>query len=693
MRAQTRCRSRSSRRRRTTVTRGPRRRAPRSTACSLLTAERRGRRVGRAGGDPRRLDGLPAVAAGQGVDPERGATAAARIARRMARARPAPPVAARRGSRGSVSRVCVTKPSSVSGFVTRRRGRRLRHGGRPGGSTSSRAGGSSEGGRLGRLRAARGRSDDAQKARRRRGLGDVRAGIRPVVARGAAAGAGGGAAKAARSSARASSRSAVWRSQRGQRSRWMRSQWASARGSGASERSDSRCSARSQRALAASGSRVRRSALRARAAAARGPRGRGRPRRSPRRGRRPRARGGRARGGRPRRAGTDAKTRRSARSRAAAAGSRAVSMTLRARIRPAAARRRRARGPARASAPSGRGAGGSPHAPVVGALRSSGRAPSVSPSRASVIARSAAPPGGATTAKPRPARVARRVALTSTDSPRVSSRPRSERSTMRSSVPIRINAASRAESSGAPAASSSPWGRTVQAPVPQSTVTRRIGRSARSSSSCHDVRYPTAGLLHAGAASTLGKPRKPTGNRRDRMSEYAKDVLVDTDWVEQHLDDDGIRIVEVDENPALYAEAHIPGAIGFDWRPTCRTRSSATSSGPRPSASCSARAGSPTTTRSCSTATATTGSPPTPTGTSGTTATTRSSWSTARARSGSPRAVRPRPTSLPRAGDVHRRARRRGDPRQARRGPRRPRRRPQARRRALAQEYSASSSR
>ena len=50
------------------------------------------------------------------------------------------------------------------------------------------------------------------------------------------------------------------------------------------------------------------------------------------------------------------------------------------------------------------------------------------------------------------------------------------------------------------------------------------------------------------------------------MADYAKDVLVDTDWVEQHLNDDSIRIVEVDENPALYAEAHIPGAIGFDWK-------------------------------------------------------------------------------------------------------------------------------
>ena len=50
------------------------------------------------------------------------------------------------------------------------------------------------------------------------------------------------------------------------------------------------------------------------------------------------------------------------------------------------------------------------------------------------------------------------------------------------------------------------------------------------------------------------------------MADYAKDVLVETQWVEDHLGDDSIRIVEVDENPSLYAEAHIPGAIGFDWK-------------------------------------------------------------------------------------------------------------------------------
>ena len=50
------------------------------------------------------------------------------------------------------------------------------------------------------------------------------------------------------------------------------------------------------------------------------------------------------------------------------------------------------------------------------------------------------------------------------------------------------------------------------------------------------------------------------------MSDYAKDVLVEPEWLEQHLNDEHIRIVEVDENTELYAEGHIPGAIGFDWK-------------------------------------------------------------------------------------------------------------------------------
>jgi thiosulfate/3-mercaptopyruvate sulfurtransferase len=50
------------------------------------------------------------------------------------------------------------------------------------------------------------------------------------------------------------------------------------------------------------------------------------------------------------------------------------------------------------------------------------------------------------------------------------------------------------------------------------------------------------------------------------MTAYANDVLVENDWLEAHLADEQIRIVEVDENPALYTGAHIPGAIGFDWQ-------------------------------------------------------------------------------------------------------------------------------
>lgn len=43
------------------------------------------------------------------------------------------------------------------------------------------------------------------------------------------------------------------------------------------------------------------------------------------------------------------------------------------------------------------------------------------------------------------------------------------------------------------------------------------------------------------------------------------DVLVDTAWVAEHLDDENVRIVEVDEDVLLYAQRHVPGAINLDW--------------------------------------------------------------------------------------------------------------------------------
>lgn len=50
--------------------------------------------------------------------------------------------------------------------------------------------------------------------------------------------------------------------------------------------------------------------------------------------------------------------------------------------------------------------------------------------------------------------------------------------------------------------------------------------------------------------------------------EYAmKDSLVSTEWVSDNLKDKSLRIVEVDYDPVPnYNQAHIPGAVLFDWR-------------------------------------------------------------------------------------------------------------------------------
>jgi len=43
------------------------------------------------------------------------------------------------------------------------------------------------------------------------------------------------------------------------------------------------------------------------------------------------------------------------------------------------------------------------------------------------------------------------------------------------------------------------------------------------------------------------------------------DVLVSTDWVQEHLKDPAIRIAESNEDPLLYGAEHIPGAVEIDW--------------------------------------------------------------------------------------------------------------------------------
>ena len=50
------------------------------------------------------------------------------------------------------------------------------------------------------------------------------------------------------------------------------------------------------------------------------------------------------------------------------------------------------------------------------------------------------------------------------------------------------------------------------------------------------------------------------------MGGYAvPDALVSPEWAQQHLDDPGVRFVEVDVDTAAYEQGHLPGAVGWDW--------------------------------------------------------------------------------------------------------------------------------
>jgi thiosulfate/3-mercaptopyruvate sulfurtransferase len=43
------------------------------------------------------------------------------------------------------------------------------------------------------------------------------------------------------------------------------------------------------------------------------------------------------------------------------------------------------------------------------------------------------------------------------------------------------------------------------------------------------------------------------------------EVLVSTDWVEEHRSDPSVRLIECDEDLLLYEVGHIPGAVKIDW--------------------------------------------------------------------------------------------------------------------------------
>jgi thiosulfate/3-mercaptopyruvate sulfurtransferase len=50
------------------------------------------------------------------------------------------------------------------------------------------------------------------------------------------------------------------------------------------------------------------------------------------------------------------------------------------------------------------------------------------------------------------------------------------------------------------------------------------------------------------------------------MTDYANpEVLVETDWLEEHANDSGLAILEVDEDTDAYEKGHIPNAIAINW--------------------------------------------------------------------------------------------------------------------------------
>jgi thiosulfate/3-mercaptopyruvate sulfurtransferase len=58
----------------------------------------------------------------------------------------------------------------------------------------------------------------------------------------------------------------------------------------------------------------------------------------------------------------------------------------------------------------------------------------------------------------------------------------------------------------------------------------------------------------------LGKRKEET------MGAYANPhALVETDWLEEHLNDPAIRVIEVDEDTQAYEKGHIPGSVAWNW--------------------------------------------------------------------------------------------------------------------------------
>jgi thiosulfate/3-mercaptopyruvate sulfurtransferase len=50
------------------------------------------------------------------------------------------------------------------------------------------------------------------------------------------------------------------------------------------------------------------------------------------------------------------------------------------------------------------------------------------------------------------------------------------------------------------------------------------------------------------------------------------DALVETDWLEEHLNDENVRVIEVDEDTSAYDKGHVSGAVGWNWNSDLHTK-------------------------------------------------------------------------------------------------------------------------
>lgn len=50
------------------------------------------------------------------------------------------------------------------------------------------------------------------------------------------------------------------------------------------------------------------------------------------------------------------------------------------------------------------------------------------------------------------------------------------------------------------------------------------------------------------------------------MTADTRTALVSADWLQEHLDDEKVVVIEIDNGTTNYTSGHIPGAVKFDWQ-------------------------------------------------------------------------------------------------------------------------------